>query len=72
MDFKVGELVKVREADAVRGGDTGIIRKVLSFRPGLGRFREYLLEFPNYPKRLKTSSDRFRLCIYREEELTRM
>jgi hypothetical protein len=72
MSFRVGEMVKVREFDTARGGDTGVVRKILALRPGSGLLREYLLEFPNYPKRLGTSHDRFRLCIYREEELTEL
>ena len=72
MSFKVGETVKVREFDAVRGGDIGTIKKILAFRPGVGILREYLLEFPDYPKKLRTTNDRFRLCIFREEELTKV
>jgi hypothetical protein len=72
MSFKVGEVVKVREFDSVRGGDVGTVKKVLAFRPGVQVLREYLLEFPNYPRKLRTTDDRFRLCIFREEELTRV
>jgi hypothetical protein len=70
MSFKVGDNVRVREFDAVRGGDVGTVKKVLSLRPGVTLLREYLLEFPNYPSKLGTTNDRFRLCIFREEELT--
>ena len=72
MSFNVGDNVRVREYDAVRGGDVGTVTKVMSFRPGIGAPREYLLEFPNYPTRLRTTNDRFRLCIFREEELTQV
>ena len=72
MSFNVGDNVRVCGFDAVRGGDVGTVKKVLSLRPGVGVLREYLLEFPNYPTKLRTTNDRFRLCIFREEELTQV
>ena len=71
MEFKVGETVRIREDDPGRGGEIGTVRQLLPQRPGSPSIQEYLLEFKSYPAKLRTSSDRFFLCIYREEELAK-
>lgn len=69
MPFNVGDVVRVRRNDLLRGGQDAKVMQVLPPRPELGRIREYLVEFQNPPQRF-LSSDRFLFCIYREEELT--
>jgi len=68
MPFNVGDVVKVRRNDLLRGGgESARIMQVLP--PGPGRVREYVVEFQSPPQKFR-SSDRFLFCIYREEELT--
>jgi hypothetical protein len=70
MSFRVGEVVRIRQSDMIRGGETGVVRKVMPRTPGMENASEYLLEFQNYPAKLRTSNDRFFLCIYREDDLS--
>jgi hypothetical protein len=70
MSFQVGETVKIRQSDIARGGETGTVRKVMAARAGMEMIHEYLLEFKDYPAKLGTHSERFFLCIYREDELS--
>jgi hypothetical protein len=69
MPFHVGDVVKVRRNDLLRGGETARIMQVLPPHPGHGNLREYVVEFQSPPQKFR-SSDRFLFCIYREEELT--
>jgi hypothetical protein len=66
--FHVGDVVKVRGNDTLRGGETARIMQVLPLLPEHGLVREYLVEFKAAPPRF-SGSDRFLFCIYREEEL---
>jgi hypothetical protein len=70
MGFRVGEFVRVRKNDLARGGEMGRVREVMPARPGAGGIREYLLEFQDFPAKLHTSSERFLMCIYKEEDLS--
>ena len=68
MAFNVGDVVKVRRNDLLRGG--GESARVMQVLPaGAGSIREYVVEFQTAPHKSR-SSDRFLFCIYREEELT--
>jgi len=69
MPFSVGDVVKVREEDLLRGGQTAKVMQVLPPSPEHGCIREYVVEFQNPPQKF-LSSDRFLFCIYREEELS--
>jgi hypothetical protein len=69
MPFRVGDVVKVRRNDLLRGGETARIMQILPPHPGHGGFREYVVEFQAPPQKFR-SSDRFLFCIYREEELS--
>ena len=69
MPFNVGDVVRVRRIDSLRGGQAAKVMQVLPPLPEHGRIREYLVEFQSPPQRF-LSSDRFLFCIYREEELT--
>jgi len=67
MPFNVGDVVRVRRNDLLRGsGESATVMQVLPTRAG--RVREYVVEFQNSPQKFR-SSDRFLFCIYREEEL---
>ena len=67
MAFNVGDVVKVRRNDLLRGaGETATVMQVLP--PRVDRVREYVVEFQTPPQKFR-SSDRFLFCIYREEEL---
>jgi hypothetical protein len=66
--FHVGDVVKVRRNDTLRGGETARIMQVLPLLPEHGLVREYIVEFKNPPQQC-SGSDRFLFCIYREEEL---
>jgi hypothetical protein len=66
--FHVGDVVKVRRNDTLRGGETARVMQVLPLLPEHGQIREYIVEFQNPPHRFP-GSDRFLFCIYREEEL---
>jgi hypothetical protein len=66
--FHVGDVVKVRRNDTLRGGETARIMQVLPLLPEHGLVREYIVEFKNLPQQ-GSVSDRFLFCIYREEEL---
>jgi hypothetical protein len=68
MPFNVGDVVKVRKTDLLRGGQAAKVMEVLPPCAEHGRIREYLVEFQSPPQRF-LSSDRFLFCIYREEEL---
>ena len=68
MPFSVGDVVRVRRNDLLRGGETAKVMQVLPPNPEHGRIREYVVEFENPPQKF-LSSDRFLFCIYREEEL---
>jgi hypothetical protein len=70
MSFSVGDVVRVREDDLLRGGQTAKVMQVLPPSPEHGLIREYVVEFQSPPQQ-KLSSDRFLFCIYREEELSR-
>lgn len=67
MPFNVGDVVKVKLSDLLRGGESARVMQVLT-QPEHGRVREYVVEFQTPPRKLH-SSDRFLFCIYREEEL---
>jgi len=68
MPFNVGDVVRVRRNDLLRGGgESARIMQVLP--PRADRLREYVVEFQTPPQKFR-SSDRFLFCIYREEELT--
>lgn len=69
MPFSVGDVVRVREDDLLRGGQTAKVMQVLPPCPEHGRILEYVVEFQNPPQKF-VSSDRFLFCIYREEELS--
>ena len=66
--FHVGDVVRVRRNDTLRGGEIARVMQVLPLRPEQGRVQEYVVEFNRPPVRFP-SSDRFLFCIYREEEL---
>ena len=67
MAFNVGDVVRVRRNDLLRGaGETATVMQVLP--PRADRVREYVVEFQTPPQKFR-SSDRFLFCIYREEEL---
>jgi hypothetical protein len=66
--FHVGDVVKVRRNDPIRGGESARVMQVIPPLPEHGLIREYVVEFQTLPKRFP-SSDRFLFCIYREEEL---
>jgi len=68
MQFKVGEKVRIYKSDVLRGGETATVKQVL---PSRCPIPEYLVEFNSYPKKVVLRDDRFLLCIYREEQLTR-
>lgn len=68
MPFNVGDVVRIRKNDLLRGGQDAKVMEVLPPCPEHGRIREYLVEFQTPPRRF-LSSDRFLFCIYREEEL---
>ena len=68
MAFHVGDVVKVKKTNLLRGGETAKVMQVLPPHPGYGNLREYIVEFQNPPLKFR-SSDRFLFCIYREEEL---
>ena len=68
MPFNVGDVVKVRRNDFLRGGQSARVMQVLPPTPEHGRIREYVVEFQSPPQKF-LSSDRFLYCIYREEEL---
>ncbi len=68
MPFNVGDVVKIRRDDLLRGGGIAKVMKVLPPRPELSMLREYLVEFQTPPQQLP-NSDRFLFCIYREEQL---
>jgi hypothetical protein len=67
MQLSVGDVVRIRKDDLLRGGESATIRQVLPERLEAGRVREYVVEFQNPPGRLR--KDRFLFCIYREEQL---
>ena len=69
MPFNVGDVVKVRRNDLLRGGESARVMQVLPPRAEYGPVREYVVEFQSPPKKF-LNSDRFLFCIYREEELT--
>ena len=67
MPFNVGDVVRVRRNDLLRGGgESARVMQVLP--PRIDRVREYVVEFQTPPQKVR-SSDRFLFCIYREEEL---
>jgi len=66
--FHVGDVVRVRRNDTLRGGEIARVMQVLPLRPELGPVQQYVVEFNHPPVRFP-SSDRFLFCIYREEEL---
>jgi hypothetical protein len=67
MPFNVGDVVKVRRNDLLRGGgESARVMQVLPPRADL--VREYVVEFQSPPQKFR-GSDRFLFCIYREEEL---
>ena len=67
MPFNVGDVVRVKMDDLLRGGESAKVMQVLS-QPQHGRVREYVVEFQTPPRKFH-SSDRFLFCIYREDEL---
>jgi hypothetical protein len=70
MPFRTGEVVKIRNNDPLRQGETGRVKFILPetlSRP----FAEYLVEFDHPPKAIHISSERFLLCRYREDELVK-
>lgn len=67
MGFNVGDVVRICEADLLRGGEFAKVLTVLdsnSQQP----IREYVVEFSTPPK-LFRNDNRFLCCIYREEQL---
>jgi hypothetical protein len=69
MPFNVGDVVEIRKDDLLRGGGHAIVMKVLPPRSESSTIREYVVEFQNPPQKFP-NSERFRFCIYREEQLT--
>jgi hypothetical protein len=69
MRLNVGDVVRIRKDDLLRGGQTARIQQVLSPRHEGGSVREYVVEFQDPPLRFR-NSDRFLFCIYREEQLS--
>jgi len=68
MQHHVGDVVRIRKDDPLRGGETATIQEVLPQRQESGCFREYVVAF-NEPPRRARHSERFMFCIYREEQL---
>ena len=68
MPFNVGDVVKIRRDDLLRGGGCAKVMKVLPPRRELSTVREYLVEFQTPPQKIP-NSERFLFCIYREEQL---
>ena len=68
MPFNVGDVVKIRKDDLLRGGGVAKVMKVLPSAHELPPIREYIVEFESHPPRFP-NSDRFLFCIYREEQL---
>jgi hypothetical protein len=64
----VGDVVRIRKDDPLRGGETATVQQVLQ-NPESGNRREYVVAFANPPRKVR-DSDRFMFCIYREEQLT--
>ena len=65
MAFSVGDVVKIRKDDLLRGGESAKVTQILLSSPPV---REYLVEFENPPHQFR-DSDRFLFCIYRDEQL---
>jgi hypothetical protein len=68
MPFNVGDVVKIRRDDLLRGDGFGKVMQVLPPRLESSTVREYLVEFQAPPQKFP-NSDRFLFCIYREEQL---
>ena len=68
MPFNVGDVVKIRRDDLLRGGGFAKVMKVLPPRLELSTSREYVVEFQAPPRKLP-NSERFLFCIYREDQL---
>ena len=68
MPFNVGDVVKIRKDDLLRGGGFAKVHQVLPLRLELSAVREYIVEFETPPQKVP-NSDRFLFCIYREEQL---
>jgi hypothetical protein len=70
MGFQEGEIVRVESDAALRRGETAVVRSVLPLTPA-DPIPAYLVEFDHPPRMLHGAHERFRLCIYREDELLR-
>jgi hypothetical protein len=68
MQHNVGDVVRIKTDDPLRGGETATIQEVLPERPEAGCAREYVVAFQNPPRNSRRSK-RFMFCIYREEQL---
>jgi hypothetical protein len=68
MPFNVGDVVKIRRDDLLRGGGCAKVMQVLPPRLESSTVREYVVEFQAPPQKFP-NSDRFLFCIYREEQL---
>ena len=68
MPFNVGDVVKIRRDDLLRGGGIAKVMKVLPPQLDESTVREYVVEFQSPPQKFP-NSERFRFCIYREEQL---
>jgi len=68
MAFNVGDVVKIRRDDLLRGGGQARVMKVLPQQLDASTVREYVVEFQALPQKFP-NSERFRFCIYREEQL---
>jgi hypothetical protein len=68
MAFDVGDVVKIRRDDLLRGGGLAKVMQVLPPRQEASTIREYVVEFQTPPQKFP-NSERFRFCIYREEQL---
>jgi len=66
--FNVGDVVRIQESDLLRGGEQARVMQVLPLRPEQGATREYVCEFQRPPQRFP-GSDRFKFCIFREDQL---
>jgi hypothetical protein len=67
MGFNVGDVVRIRKDDLLRGGETAKVLDVLAAN-GQQPSRAYIVEFASPPRRY-SNNHRFLCCIYREEQL---
>jgi hypothetical protein len=70
MAFRTGEKVKIGKNDILRRGESARVKLILP-QTVSQPFTEYLVEFDHLPKILRSCSERFLLCRYREEDLVK-